>query len=213
MKKNIHILFLALLYFSPFPFIRVEDVLSAQTIAPLKLKKTVRGEFQLVRPFQNKAFSNTFSGVFNTGASMNWGGKHWNAGGFYSLTQYQVFPKPFKGTYDDPHPILTVHTVGIKLSYDKFTERGKGMWSPFISPGWSFLNYTRIKSKNHSPQETSLNAFSLNAGVNYYIMFDEWMGVGFTAGYNGIDHVFHPYNLCLDEWSSVFTYKDSDLKG
>lgn len=186
---------------------------SAQTKAPLHLKKTIRGEFQLVRPFQNKAFSHSFSGVFNTGVSMNFGKKKFNAGPFYSLTQYQIFPKPFQGTIDDPHSVLTIHTGGIKFSYDKFTESGRGVWSPFISPGWSFLNYTRIKCKNHDPQDVKTSAFSLNAGINYYIMFDEWMGVGFTAGYNGINHVFHPYNICLDEWSSVFNYSEKDQQG
>ncbi len=207
MHKNIQILFLALLCLSPFPWGRAGDGLLAQTVAPLKFKKTIRGDFQLVRPFQNKAFSNSFSEVFNTGASMNFGKNNFNAGVFYSLTQYQISPKAFVGSIDDPHSVLTIHTGGLKLSYDKFTENGKGMWSPFIAPGWSFMNYTRIKCNNQEPHDTKTSAFSLNAGINYYIMFDEWMGVGFMAGYNGIDHVFHPQNICLDEFT------DSEQKG
>jgi len=184
--------------------------LLAQTKAPLNFKKTIRGDFQLARPFQNKAFSTSFSGIFNTGASMNWGKKNFNAGVFYSLTQYQIFPKAFVGSIDDPHSVLTIHTGGLKLSYDKFTENGKGMWSPFIAPGWSFMNYTRIKCNKQESHDTKTSAFSLNAGINYYIMFDEWMGVGFMAGYNGIDHVFHPQNICLDEWA---TFTDNEKKG
>ena len=188
-------------------------IVNAQTKAPLKLKKTIRGDFQLVRPFQNKAFSHAFSGVYNTGASMNWGKKKFNAGVFYSLTQYQIFPKAFVGSIDDPHSVLTINTGGLKFSYDKFTSSGRGMWSPFIAPGWSSLKYSRIKCKDHDAQKTNPSAFSLNAGINYYIMFDEWMGAGFIAGYNGIDHVFQPYNICLDEWSTIFNYTDKDQRG
>src|SRR3990172_7489206 len=99
-----------------------------------KLKKTIRAEFQLPRATWNKAFTRTFSGVFNSGISMNFGGKHFSTGGFYSLTQYQVFPK----YYEDPHVIQTNHTAGIKLHYDMLTSTGNGMFSPFIAPGYSW---------------------------------------------------------------------------
>src|ERR1051326_6078192 len=170
--------------------------LNAQTKTKLKLKKTVRGEAQLLRPIQNLAFKKAFSGVFNAGGSMNWGwNKKDNVGAFYSISQYQIFPQPFVGTIDDPHSVQTTHTLGAKFCYDKFTQNGKGMWSPFIAPGWSFINYSRVKSINHPPQELHVNAASINLGLNYYIMFDEWMGVGFTVGYGAVNHVFHPYNI------------------
>ncbi len=203
MKKRFQILFLIF----GFSFL----VVNAQTKPKLRLKKTVRGEAQLVRPFQNRAFANTFSGVFNTGVSMNWGwNKKYNAGIFYSLTQYQIFPAPFQGTIDDPHSIQTTHTIGLKYSHDKFTANGKGIWSYFIAPGYSFISYSRIKVSDHAPQELNVNAASLNVGIHYYMMFDEWMGVGFTVGYNAIDHVFHPYNICVE---NLKNYSDSDKRG
>ncbi|MEK6615075.1 MAG: hypothetical protein AABZ32_03030 [Bacteroidota bacterium] len=173
----------------------------------MKLKKTIRAEFQLPRATWNKAFTKTFSGVFNSGISMNVGRKHFSAGGFYSLTQYQVFPK----YYDDPHVIQTNHTAGIKLHYDMLTSTGNGMFSPFISPGYSWIKYTRIKVKNHPSYNTQTSAASVNVGASYNIMIDEWVGVGFIAGFNMIDHVYRPENVSLDEWG--MDYSPDDKRG
>jgi hypothetical protein len=196
MKKAAQLLLLVL----PFSFL----IGSAQTKS--KLRKTIRGEFQLPKAISNKAFTNSFSGVFNMGVSMNFSGKHLTAGGFYSLTQYQVFPKYLS----DAHPILTNHTAGIKLSYDMLTSTGKGMWSPFLSPGYTWLKYTRIKPKNHLPGITNPRAMSLHAGVTYNIMMDEWTGAGFTFGYNIVNHVYRPENICMDEWGN---YTEDQKKG
>src|ERR1051325_1886508 len=170
--------------------------------AQTKIRKTLRGEFQLPRAVWNPAFAKTFSGVFNGGISMNWGGKHFSAGGFYSLTQYQVFPAFGVGTVDDPHTILTMHTAGIKLHYDMLTSTGKGMFSPFIAPGYSWLDYTRIKSKAHPPWMPHSSAVSMNIGAAYNIMMDEWTGAGFIISFNTVNHVFRPENICLDEWGT-----------
>ena len=172
-----------------------------------KLKKTVRGEFQLPRATWNKSFTKTFSGVFNSGISMNFGREHFSAGGFYSMTQYQVFPK----YYEDPHVVLTNHTAGIKLHYDLLTSTGKGMFSPFIAPGYSFIKYTRIKCKSHPAYDTKTSAVSVNIGASYNIMVDEWVGVGFIVGFNMIDHVFRPENVCMDEWG--IKYNENEKKG
>ena len=180
----------------------------AQTKA--KTRKTIRGEFQLPRPTWNKAFSKTFSGVFNAGVSMNWGGKHFSEGGFYSLTQYQVFPKFGSGTIDDPHVVQTNHTFGAKLHYDILTSTGKGMFSPFIAPGYSLINYTRVKCINHDAWDTKTSAVSVNIGAAYNIMMDEWTGAGFIIGFNMIDHVYRPENVCLDEWGD---YTENEKKG
>ena len=148
-----------------------------------------------------------FSGVFNMGASMNFSVKHLTAGGFYSLTQYQVFPK----VNTDAHPLLTNHTAGIKLSYDVLTSTGKGLWSPFVMPGFTWLKYTRVKPKNHAPGITSTNGMGLNVGASYNIMMDEWTGAGFIVGYNIVDHVYRPENVCMDEWGIKYT--ESDKRG
>lgn len=171
-----------------------------------KLKKTIRGEVQLPRPLWNKAFEKNFSGVFNAGLSMNWGGKHFNMGGFYSLTQYQIFPGFLKPA-DTPHSILTNHTTGIKCFYDVLSSSGNGMFSPYISAGYTFMSYTRVQCKKQMPHNTKTGGISMNAGAVYNIMMDEWVGVGFTVGYNVIDHVFNPTNICLDEYMD-FTNKE-----
>ncbi len=176
--------------------------LNAQT----KMRKTIRGEFQLPRATCNDAFTKIFSGVFNTGVSMNWGGKHFSMGGFYSLTQYQIFPK----FYDDPHVVFTSHTPGIRISYDMLTSTGKGMFSPFIAPGYSFIKYSRIKSKNHEPWKPKSGGVSVNMGISYNIMMDEWTGAGFIVGFNMVDHVFRPENICMDEWMS---FEENEKKG
>jgi hypothetical protein len=194
MKKNIAATFIFALIFS---------ATNAQ------LRKTIRGEFQLPRATWNPAFTKTFSGVFNAGLSFNMAPKKdgFSYGAFYSLTQYQVFPKFF----DDPHVIQTNHTFGAKIHYDMLTSSGKGMFSPFIAPGYSLIKYTRIKVKNHPAYQTESNAMSVNIGMAYNIMMDEWTGAGFIIGFNMIDHVFMPENVALDEWS--IDYKPKDKKG
>ena len=174
-----------------------------------KLKKTIRGEVQLPRPLWNKAFEKNFSGVFNAGLSMNWGGKHFNMGGFYSLTQYQIFPQ-FGKPADTPHTILTNHTTGIKFFYDLLTTTGNGMFSPYLSAGYTFMSYTRVQCIKQTPHNTKTGGINMNAGAAYNIMMDEWVGVGFTVGYNVIDHVFNPTNICLDEYMD---FHINDRKG
>ena len=178
----------------------------AQIKPKLKLKKTIRGEFQIPVGISNKAFTSTFSGVINTGLSFNLEGIHLAAGGFYSFSQFQIFPK----FIDDPHTILSIQTCGIKLYYNNLTSTGNGMWSPYIAPGYSWLDYSRIQSKHHAPGVTKLSTMSLNVGAAYNIMLDEWTGVGFTIGYNMVNHVFHPYDVCLDEW---YSYTEGQKKG
>ncbi|MBI3503037.1 MAG: hypothetical protein HY063_14705 [Bacteroidetes bacterium] len=173
-----------------------------------KFKKTIRGEFQLPRATWNKAFTKTFSGVFNSGISLNFGTKHFSVGPFYSLTQYQVFPRLF----DDPHVIQTNHTGGLVFHLDKLTETGNGMWSAFIMPGYSWIKYSRIlcKDNGHPPYQPQSSAKSINIGGSYTMMLDEWVGVGFIVGFNMVDHVFYPENVCLDQWQS---YDTDDYKG
>lgn len=197
MKKCISILFLIF----NFSFL----IIHAQTKS--KLKKTIRAEFQLPRPTWNKAFTKTFSGVFNSGVSLSVGGKHFSAGGFYSLTEYQVFPK----YEDDPHVIQINHTAGIKLHYDILTSTGSGIFSPFIAPGYSWINYTRIdcKMQSHPAYDTQTSAAGVNVGAAYNIMIDDWLGVGFIIGFNMIDHVFRPENVCLDEIGIQFAPEDT----
>lgn len=177
--------------------------------AEAQLRKTIRGEFQLPRATWNPAFTKMFSGVFNAGISFNVAPKKdgFSYGGFYSLTQYQVFPKFF----DDPHVVQTNHTFGAKVHYDMLTSSGKGMFSPFIAPGYSLIKYTRMKCKSHHPYQPASNAMSVNIGMAYNIMMDEWTGAGFIVGFNMIDHVFMPQNVCLDEWG--IEYEEKDMKG
>ena len=171
-----------------------------------KLRKTIRGEIQLPRPIWNGAFAGNFSGVFNAGISMNWGGKHFNTGGFYSLTQYQIFPQ-WRKPADTPHTILTNHTTGIKFFYDMLSSSGKGMFSPYMSVGYSLMSYTRVQCKKQTGHNTKTGGLSVNTGAAYNIMLDEWVGVGLTIGYNVVDHVFNPTNICLDEYMD-FTIDD-----
>lgn len=171
-----------------------------------KVRKTIRGEFQLPRATSNLAFNKVFSGVFNGTVSFNMGGKNFSMGGFYSLTQYQIFPEFF----DDPHVVFTGHTPGLRISYDLRTKSGKGMFSPFMMPGYTFIKYSRVKYKTHPPYMTESSGVSLNLGASYNIMMDEWTGVGFIVGFNMIDHVFRPENISMDEWVE---FSEGDKKG
>ena len=156
-----------------------------------KVKKTIRGEVALPRQLSNKAFKQTFSGVVNAGLSMNFGFGKFNAGPFGSLTEFQIVKK-FTG---DPHSIQTTYTGGLKFSYDMLTSSGKGMFSPYIAPGYSFIKYTNNPTKP-KPLKTKLQCLSLNFGITYNMMLiDDWTGVGFVLGYSLVDHVYDPYAL------------------
>ena len=52
---------------------------------------------------------------------------------------------------------------------------------------------------------TKTSALSVNMGVAYNIMMDEWTGAGFIIGFNMVDHVFRPENVCLDDWGVSYT--------
>jgi len=171
-----------------------------------RVKKTIRGEFQLPRALSNKAFTKVFSGVFNSGISMNFGfDKKYNIGGYYCYTQYQIFPKFF----DDPHSIHTNNTAGLKFTYDKVLP--KGIFSPYVAAGFNWIKYSRIKCDSLKPFDTEVNAINIGAGLTYnFFIDDEWTGAGFTLGYNFTNHVFNPDAVCLQEF---FNFSESERSG
>lgn len=84
------------------------------------------------------------------------------------------------------------------------------MFSPFITPGYTFIKYSRIICKTQSPFNTKPSGISMNIGLSYNIMIDEWVGAGFIVGFNAIDHVFNPNSICLNEFIG---FEESDRKG
>jgi len=192
----------------------IPDVVFSQ--AKSKVKKTIRGEALIPRPISNKAFRQLFSGVFAANLSMNFGVKNFNTGIIYSMMQCQIFPR----VQSDPHSIFTVHTGGIRFSYDVYPSKETMqetlgnffVFSPFIQGGISQVDYSRLKCK--TPQDIigkSTQTFSVTGGANFNLMFSEYDGVGFTLGYSFFNHEFNPDNLCLSQYYPNF--KDSDKKG
>jgi hypothetical protein len=199
MKKQIYFLFLI------FPF----SFLIVQAQVKPKFKKTIRGEVELPREFSNKAFRQTFSGLINAGASMNFGYHNFNTGIFGSLTEFQIVKK-FTG---DPHSIQTTYTGGLKFSYDMLTSTGKGMFSPYIAPGYSFIKYTELTYITTPPIKTNYYGLSLNFGITYNMMLiDDWTGVGFVLGYSLVDHVYDPFLLSQNQIYPNYTDNRGDLQ-
>jgi hypothetical protein len=180
-----------------------------------KIKKTIRGEALLPRPVSNKAFTKIFSGVLNFNASMNFGFRNFNAGPYYNFMQSQIFPK----FQDDPHSIQTVHTGGLRFSYDvgpsketlKSQPENFFVFSPFIAMGYNKIDYSRLLSKNGC-EITGKHTQALNifAGANFNLMLSEWDGFGFTIGYNFINEHFNPDALCLSEY---FDFTEDEKRG
>lgn len=175
-----------------------------------KIKKTIRGEVELPKAlFSNKAFRQTFSGLVNVGASMNLGFHNFNVGTFASLTEYQIAYR-FIG---DPNSIQSTYTGGLKFTYDMLTSNSKGIFSPFVAPGYSFIKYTKLQYITTPPSQTKYNALSLNFGITYNMMLiDDWTGVGFVLGYSLIDHVYDPYALSLIQIYPNRTDNKGDLQ-
>lgn len=169
-----------------------------------KVKKTVRGEALLHKPVSNKALAELFSGVFSANISMNWGFNNFNTGIFYNMMQSQIFPR----FLSDPHSIQTVHTAGLRFSYDvypppKVLAAQKGnffMFSPYLAGGVAQVDYSRLKCIKQQITGKSTQAFSLSGGMNFNLMFSEYDGVGFTIGYTFLNHEFNPNALCLNEF-------------
>ena len=169
-----------------------------------KVKKTIRGEGLLHRPVSNKALSKLFSGVFSANISMNWGWNNFNTGIFYNQMQSQIFPK----FLSDPHAIQTIHTGGLRFSYDvyppaKVLAAKKGnffMFSPYLSVGLAEVDYSRLKCITGAPEGKQNQTFSLSGGANFNLMFSEYDGVGFTIGYTFLNHEFNPDPLCLTQY-------------
>lgn len=169
-----------------------------------KVKKTIRAEGLLFRPVANKAFTSLFSGVFSTNLSLNFGVNNFNTGIFYNLMQSQIFPK----YQSEPHAIQTVHTGGIRFSYDVYPSKAKMaatkgnifMYSPYLSGGFSQVDYSRLQCITQQVTGKSTQTFSVNAGFNFNLMFSEYDGVGFTLGYSFLNHEFNPDALCLNEY-------------
>ncbi|TAL59143.1 MAG: hypothetical protein EPN85_09900 [Bacteroidetes bacterium] len=177
-----------------------------------KTKKTVRAEALLHRPISNKAFSQLFSGVFSANISMNFGVSNFNTGIFYNMMQSQIFPK----FLSDPHSIQTVHTAGVRFSYDVYPSKTKMVsqkgnffvFSPYLSGGFAEVDYSRLKCIAQQATGKHSQTFSAGAGANFNLMFSEYDGVGFTLGYTFINHAFNPDPLCLNEFFPNIPDKD-----
>ena len=176
-----------------------------------KVKKTFRGEVLLPRPISNKAFSELFSGVFSTNLSMNFGVKNFNTGIFYNMMQCQIFPR----LVGDPHSVQTVHTAGLRISYDVYPSKVKMqttkgnffVFSPYLCGGISEVDYSRLKNTiTVTGQNTQ--TYSISGGANFNLMFSEYDGVGFTIGYTYINHEFNPDNLGLTYYYPNIPDKD-----
>lgn len=169
-----------------------------------KVKKTVRGEGLLHRPVSNKAFAHLFSGVFSANLSMNWGWNNFNTGIFYNMMQSQIFPKYVY----EPHSIQTVHTAGLRFSYDMYPSKQKlasqqgnfFVFSPYLSGGFAQVDYSRLKPITQTVTGKNTQTFSISGGANFNLMFSEYDGVGFTIGYTILNHEFNPDGLALNEW-------------
>jgi hypothetical protein len=157
-----------------------------------KYKKTIRAEGGLPHEFfSNKAFRQTFSGLFTVNASMNFGIRNFNVGVFAGFTEFQMLYK-FLG---DPNSIQNNYAGGLRFSYDLYTSTKKGMFSPFIAPGYSFIDYTKLQY-TIPPTQTKYNAININVGITYNMMLiDDWTGVGFVVGYTFLNHQYDPYAL------------------
>jgi hypothetical protein len=182
-----------------------------------KVKKTFRADFEIPRPLGNKAFDTLFSGVYNVNLSMNFGVKNFNTGVYGGMMQCQIFPR----FQSDPHAIQTVYSGGIRFSYDIFPSKEKMastegnflMYSPFISVGYSSVNYSRLKSLSGQPSPTGKHSstYNVSGGINLNLMFSEYDGVGFTLGYTFLNHTFNPDPLSLNQYYPDI--KESDKHG
>lgn len=177
-----------------------------------KTKKTIRGEGMLQRPVSNKAFSQLFSGVFAANISMNWGFNNFNTGIYYGQMQSQIFPK----FLSDPHAIQTVHTAGLRFSYDVYPSKVKMqttqgnffVFTPYLSGGFAEVDYSRLKCLTGAPTGKQNQTFSISAGGNFTLMFSEYDGVGFAIGYTFLNHEFNPDPLCLTQYFPNIPEKD-----
>lgn len=169
-----------------------------------KVKKSIRAEGCLFRPVSNKSFSQLFSGVYSVNLSLNFGVNNFNTGVFYNLMQSQIFPR----LQSDPHSIQTVHTGGVRFSYDFYPSKAKMaatkgnffVLSPYLSGGISQIDYSRLKCITQQVSGKSSQAFTISGGANFNLMFSEYDGVGFTLGYTLLNHEFNPDALCLNEY-------------
>ena len=169
-----------------------------------KVKKTFRADFLVPRPLSNKAFDTLFSGVYNVNMSMNFGVKNFNTGVYVSRMQCQIFPR----YQSDPHSIQTVSSAGLRFSYDIYpskekmlaTEGNYFVCSPFLSGGYSLVDYSRLKCVVGTPTGKHSNTYSISGGMNINLMFSEYDGVGFTLGYMYLNHRFNPDPLCLSQY-------------
>lgn len=202
-KKVFKVAIVAILFPTTFLFSQV----------PFKLKKTFRGEMLYPRPITNAAFTKVFRGVYNMNLSLNFGIKNFNVGPYYGLMQCQILP--YKGIaiqMSDPHSIQTVHTAGLRFSYDLYPSKevlqsrdGAYMvFSPFIPPGYDWIDYTRLRCKTGFPSGKHVQTFNLMLGMNINYMITNFEGCGLTLGYNYLAHQFDPKPLCLDQ-SFLFT--------
>lgn len=186
----------------------------AQIPHPPLVKKVFRGEILYPKPISNSAFIKVFMGVFNLNLSVSFGMKNLNIAPTYGLMQCQILPYKAAGIgVFDPHSIQTVHTAGMRFSYDIFPAKevlqakngGYLMFSPFLSPGYNWIEYTRLgECKDGHPSGKHARAFNVMTGIQINYMMSYFEGCGLTLGYNYLAHQFDPSRLCLDQ-SYLFT--------
>lgn len=191
------------------------DVALSQKVT--KVKKTIRAEMLLPKPVSSRAFVSVFSGVFNLNVSMNFGFNNFNIAPYYGLMQCQIFPR----LQTDPHTIQTVHSAGFRFSYDIYPSKEKMqsrqgnfvVISPFLASGFDQVDYSRLKCIVETPSHLHSQTYNIFAGANFNLMFTEMDGIGFTLGYNYLNHHFDPNALCLNEYYSFTEEQKQGLAG
>jgi hypothetical protein len=208
MKIEIH----KVILFTYLCFLSFSYCPSAFSQAKAKVKKTFRADFSLPQTLSNRAFDTLFRGVYNTNLSINFGIKNFNTGVYAGMMQCQIFPRK----QIDPHSIQTVYSAGLKLGYDIYPSKEKMattqgnflVYSPFLSAGYSSVDYSRLQCVTGTPTGKHSQTYSISGGMSFNLMFSEYDGIGLTIGYTFLNHEFNPDPLCLTQYYPNIREKD-----
>lgn len=162
-------------------------------------------------PLSNKAFRNTFIGVYTVSGSQNVQlFKNFFVGicGSNSLFKIPTNKAVASNGYRLSN-LFQLNSAGLNIGYDHYIVP-QVFLSTSISIGQSFGLYTSIQTVNPVPIKDKFSAGYIQIMSNINFILEDHFGIGFLVSYTYVNYAFNPYDIALNQFKG---YADSDLIG
>ena len=162
-------------------------------------------------PISNKAFRNTFIGVYSISGSQNLQVfKNLYVGVFGGTSLYKIpTNKAVASNGYKLSNLFQLNSAGLNIGYNYYVTP-LVFFSNSLSIGQSFGTFTSIQTVTPVTIKDKFNAPYFHIASNINFVLEDHFGIGFLISYTYVNYSFNPYDIALNQFKS---YTESDLGG